>query len=37
LSEGKELNDIKADPGQKNDIAAGHPEVVENLRGEHET
>lgn len=26
-----------ADPGQKYDIAAGHPEVVENLRGEHET
>lgn len=35
--EGKELNDIKADPGQKNDIAAGHPEVVEKLLGDYET
>jgi arylsulfatase A-like enzyme len=36
LIEGKELYDIKADPDQKNDIAAGHPEVVEKLRGDYE-
>lgn len=36
LIDGKELYDIKADPGQESDIAAGHPEVVENLRAEYE-
>ncbi len=37
LIDGKELYDIKADPGQKNDIAAAHPEVVETLRSDYET
>jgi len=31
LINGKELYAIKKDPGQKNDIAADHPEVVERL------
>lgn len=31
LVHGKELYDIKADPGQHNDVAAGHPEVVKDL------
>ena len=33
---GKELYDIKADPGQQNDIAAEHPDVVAHLRVAHE-
>ena len=33
---GKELYDIKADPGQRHDVAAQHPEVVEKLRAAHE-
>ena len=37
LIDGKQLYDIKADPGQKTDIAADHPEVVEKLRGDYET
>ncbi|MFU8893259.1 MAG: arylsulfatase [Luteolibacter sp.] len=36
LIDGKELYDIKADPGQENDIAADHPEVVAHLRAEYE-
>ena len=32
LVKGKELYDIKADPGQKNDVAADHPEIVKRLR-----
>lgn len=31
LNNGKELYDIKADPGQQNDIAAQHPAVVQRL------
>jgi arylsulfatase B len=31
LNNGKELYDIKADPGQKSDIATGHPDVVKRL------
>jgi len=31
-----ELYDIKADPGQKNDVAAAHPRVVEKLRKKYE-
>ncbi len=31
LINGKQLYDIKADPGQKKDIAANHPAVVERL------
>ena len=34
---GKELYDIKADPGQKNDIAQQHPGIVGQLRKAHET
>ncbi len=33
---GKELYDIKADPGQQNDVAKQHPEVLAQLRSEHE-
>jgi arylsulfatase A-like enzyme len=36
LIDGKELYDIKADPGQKNDIAEQHPQVVAQLRAEYE-
>ena len=36
LVNGKELYDIKADPGQENNIAEKHPEVVANLRKEYE-
>jgi arylsulfatase A-like enzyme len=31
LINGKELYDIKRDPGQKSDVASGHPEIVERL------
>ena len=31
LVNGKELYDIKRDPGQKNDVATGHPAVVDRL------
>jgi arylsulfatase B len=31
LNNGKELYDIKADPGQKKNLADGHPKVVERL------
>ena len=31
LNNGKELYDIKADPGQQNNIAKDHPEVVQRL------
>jgi arylsulfatase A-like enzyme len=37
LIDGEELYDIKADPGQKSDVAAAHPEVVARLREAHET
>jgi arylsulfatase A-like enzyme len=36
LVNGKELYDIKADPGQKNNIADKHPKVVEELREAYE-
>ena len=36
LINGKELYDMKADPGQETDIAAKHPQVVENLRKDYE-
>ncbi|MEX2213725.1 MAG: arylsulfatase [Phycisphaeraceae bacterium] len=36
LIDGKSLYDIKADPGQQNDIAGKHPAVVEKLRGEYD-
>jgi len=32
LVNGKQLFDVAADPGQKKDVAADHPEVVERLR-----
>ncbi len=31
LINGKQLYDIKADPGQQNDVATGHPQVVSRL------
>lgn len=31
LINGKQLYDIKVDPGQKSDVASGHPEVVQRL------
>jgi arylsulfatase A-like enzyme len=36
LVRGEELYDIQADPGQKNDLAAEHRDVVEQLRGAYE-
>jgi arylsulfatase A-like enzyme len=36
LIDGKELYDIKNDPSQEEDIAATHPEEVNNLRREYE-
>jgi len=36
LINGKELYDIKADPGQQNDEASKHPEVKAKLREEYE-
>jgi arylsulfatase A-like enzyme len=36
LVNGKELYDIKADPGQKNNIADEHPKVVKKLRKAYE-
>jgi arylsulfatase A-like enzyme len=36
LVNGDELYDITTDPGQKNDIAAQHPDVVANLRTEYD-
>lgn len=32
LINGKELYDIREDPGQKRDVSSGHPRVVERLR-----
>jgi arylsulfatase A-like enzyme len=37
LMHGRELYDIQADPGQVNDIAVHHPEVVAKLREEYES
>lgn len=37
LIDGARLYDILADPGQQNDIAADHPDVVQRLRGDYET
>ncbi|MBN2316206.1 MAG: arylsulfatase, partial [Sedimentisphaerales bacterium] len=36
LINGKELYDMKVDPGQKKDIADAHPQVVEKLRKAYE-
>ncbi len=36
LVRGEELYDIKADPGQRRDVAAGHPAEVERLRRAHD-
>jgi len=33
---GRELYDIQADPGQKNDLAGEHPDVAKRLRDEYE-
>lgn len=34
--DGKELYDLSADPEQKRNVATGHPEVVDQLRGDYE-
>jgi arylsulfatase A-like enzyme len=36
LIDGKELYDIKADPGQQSDIASKHPQVTKKLREEYD-
>ena len=36
LINGGELYDMQVDPGQRHDVAAQHPEVVERLRGEYD-
>ncbi|MCZ6678666.1 MAG: arylsulfatase [Candidatus Poribacteria bacterium] len=36
LINGVELYDILADPGQRNDVAANYPDIVEELRGHYE-
>lgn len=36
LLNGKELYDIHADPGQKNNISGGHPQMVQRLREAYE-
>jgi arylsulfatase A-like enzyme len=36
LVNGEELYDMRADPGQKNDIASGNPTVVEELRSAYD-
>jgi arylsulfatase A-like enzyme len=36
LIDGRKLYDIKADPGQENDISEKHPEVVKKLRAAYE-
>ncbi len=36
LVRGKELYDIKADPEQRKNVAADHPDEVERLRGAHD-
>lgn len=33
---GKELFDLRSDPGQEHDVAADHPDVVRTLRAEYE-
>lgn len=35
LIDGKKLFDIEGDPAQKNDIAAQHPEVIEQMRSKY--
>ena len=37
LIHGRELYDIIADPGQKEDVAVAHPDVVAKLRAAHES
>ncbi len=36
LVTGRELYDIKADPGQSTDVAPKHPEVVRQLREQYD-
>ena len=36
LIDGRELYDMKADPGQKSDVAAKYPDVVKRLRDEYD-
>ena len=37
LINGEELYDIQVDPGQKNEIAAEHPDVVQKLRSDYDS
>ena len=37
LIDGDQLYDIIADPGQQQDVAAEHPDVVHRLRSDYET
>ncbi len=37
LINGRELYDIGADPGQRNDVSAANPEVVDDLKSRYET
>ncbi len=37
LLHGRELYDLRADPGQQHDVAARFPEAVRQLRGDYET
>ncbi len=36
LVRGKELYDVRTDPGQNRDVAAGHPDVVEKMRNHYQ-
>jgi arylsulfatase A-like enzyme len=36
LIDGRELYDIREDPEQRRDVAAAHPEIVQNLRREYD-
>lgn len=37
LIKGRELYDMRADPAQRHDVAAEHPQILAALRGEYET
>lgn len=37
LVKGTELYDLRTDPGQQQDVAAGHPDVVQKMRAHYET
>jgi arylsulfatase A-like enzyme len=37
LVQGKELYDVRADPGQRKNVASKHPDIVENLKRDYES